>query len=942
MPLQNDIVFFSNFELRIDSHQLLLAGQPVQLSSRAFGILVALVRRHGEVVGKNELMERVWPGIAVDDGTLRVHVAALRKALGDGLSGNRYIATVQGRGYRFVAPIAYPNQRFFAEPVLLPFARLPSLTSIVGREPVIQALLQQLRERRFLTILGGGGVGKTKVAISIGHMLLQDFGGDVFFFDLAAVRDPELVAHTVASAFGLVQSADPVPGLIAFLRDRPRLLILDSCEHLIEAIASLAEKLFRQTRQTVILGTSREAMRVEGESVWRLDPLEYPPDVPSMTVEQLLEFPASRLFVERAVAGGYAVITDRRDAAAVAAICRKLDGIALAIELAAGRVCALGLQQTAALISNKIELSGFRRGAVERHQTLTATLDWSFQLLLDIEKAVFARLSVFVGTFNLEAAREVAGGVGIQESEVTNTIASLVEKSLVVADHAKSATQFRMLDTTRNYALTKLTERGEFGEISRRHAAHFLGLLERKSVEPPAPDGKVFSDFWQHLGSIRAALDWGFREPEAFDIATRLAALASRLSLELSLLTECSKWSAQAIAALDEGSKGTRLEMQLQTAFGFSSIFTKGNDEQAGKALARALELAAALNDLSYEVALLCRLHLYHERIGDFRSAYEYSKRANLVALQLGDPVRIFESQIIFGTSSLHAAQFSTALENYNAALRDISSVPSTLTPHFGWLNYDLGARASRARVLWLQGFPEQAIAVARQTLEKASAFHNLVSDCIAIVWATRIFLWNDDLDDAESCVDRLLEHAEKNSLDPYHALASGLRGEILIRRKQHHAGIEQLRSALARLHSLRYELLTTSFLIAIADGLAMSGRLHEADEAIDQAIATIERNGDIYIMPEALRNKATILMAMGESRFSGAEEYLRRSSSLASKHGSLAWELRAAISLSALLSRQGRIKEAADILLPVYGRFEKGFDNADLVAASDQLRKLI
>jgi hypothetical protein len=313
--------------------------------------LIVLLSRPNEVVGKKDLLARVWPDVTVEEGSLRFHIAVLRKALGDGTDGARYIATAAGRGYCFVAPISRsdPDNVRAPVPVRFRYANLPSrLMRMVGRDDDVRRVASQLTASRFVTIVGAGGVGKTTVAVGVGHDLYEAFAGAVLFVDLGMLSDPDLAATALASMLGLsVQSNDATPNLIAYLRDKRILLILDTCEHLIEAVAALASHICTAAPQVHILATSREALQVEGEHVYRLDPLACPPDDPSLTAAVARTFPAPQLFVERAAASGARLDFSDAEAAVVVSICRKLDGVALAIELAARRVEAYGLQQTA-------------------------------------------------------------------------------------------------------------------------------------------------------------------------------------------------------------------------------------------------------------------------------------------------------------------------------------------------------------------------------------------------------------------------------------------------------------------------------------------------------------------------------------------------------------------------------------------------------------------
>jgi len=470
---------FGPFELSSRERMLRSDGVVLPLGGRALDILIYLAERPGEVIAKQELMDHVWSDVTVEEGSLRVHVAAIRKALGDGQFGNRYIANIKGRGYSFVGtvePLAdgteSRNDKFRQQ------GRLPVRPiMMIGRETVVSEVSDKLRNERFVTLLGPGGIGKTTIALAVGRAATEEFGGQVHFVDLGSLTDPHHVARAVATSLGLaLKSKDPGLELVDFVRSRKLLIILDSCEHVIETVALLAEQLYRQTEEIHVLTTSRELLKVAGEHCYRVRPLDYPPNGPEQTANAVLRYPAAQLFVQRVAArAGSFVLTDK-EAPFVAEMCRKLDGLPLAIKLAAEQVAALGIKNTVARLVSRLELLRLsHRTAVPRHRTLKATLDWSYDLLSDGERIVLRRIAPFVGHFTLEGARYVAGEIGAGTGEIFDAIAGLVEKSLIAIQIDETQEQYRLLDTTRAYALEKLEEHAELDVVFRRHAEYVAG-----------------------------------------------------------------------------------------------------------------------------------------------------------------------------------------------------------------------------------------------------------------------------------------------------------------------------------------------------------------------------------------------------------------------------------------------------------------------------------
>jgi predicted ATPase/DNA-binding winged helix-turn-helix (wHTH) protein len=467
---------FGPFELNVAERSLKKANQVIPLGGRAYDILVVLLENAGQVVAKSELIGKAWPDVTVEEGSLRVHLSLLRKALGDGQFGNKYIANTQGHGYSFIAPVTrFPAERD-GNNTSAGSSNLPSaLSRMVGRDDIVLEIQARLQRERLVTILGAGGMGKTTIALSVGHAALEHFTGGVFFVDLSAVGDEGQVFGAVACAIGLdSRLADSKAALLDFLRPRRALIILDSCEHLVEETAEVADRILRNAPGIHILATSRERLQAAGERVLHLAPLACPPEQPGLTASEVLCYPAARLFAERIGARGGEFSLSDDEAPIVAEICRGLDGIALAIELAAGRAANFGIRNMAAKLESRLDLLKFgRRTANPRHRTLKASLDWSHDRLTEVERVVLRRVAIFAGPFTLEAALAMANDKKIGQSGIECAVKNLANKSLMEVRTSSKGTLYRLLDTTRCYALEKLAASGEHDSIATRHASYF-------------------------------------------------------------------------------------------------------------------------------------------------------------------------------------------------------------------------------------------------------------------------------------------------------------------------------------------------------------------------------------------------------------------------------------------------------------------------------------
>ena len=942
------VISFGPFRLYAEARLLKKGDETLPLGGRALDVLVVLVERAGEVVSRRELISRVWPDVTVEEANLRVHIASLRKALGDGREGARYVVNVPGRGYCFVAPLTPSTAQPSSSPTKIAVAdRLhelpPQLARMVGRADAIRALSAELMMWRFVSIIGPGGIGKTTIAVSVAHALFDGFAGAAFFVDLAPLTDPQLVPMAVASALGfMAQTQDPLASVVAFFGDRKILLVLDNCEHVIDVAAPLAERLVSEAPQAHVLATSREALRTEGEHVYLLHALDCPPEEVGLTAGEALRYPATQLFMERAAASGFGSELSDAEAPIVARICRRLDGIPLAIELAASRVGFHGIRGTAELLDNRFGLlwQG-RRTALPRHGTLDAMLDWSYNLLAEYEKVVLCRLSVFVGNFTLEAACSIASETGAGLVDVIAATASLVEKSLISTSIIDGSTYYRLLDTTRSYALKKLDESGERDRLARRHAVYFRdlfappisGFRSRVSSEDLARHGR-------QIDNVRTALDWCFSVRGEKHVGIDLTASYAPVWMALSLATECCARCERALLRLEPDPSLTAWpQMWLRIALGSSLILAMGPSERAYTVLSEAITIADALNDLDAQARALSALSTVCVFRGEYESAQIAAERLRQIADQIGDPAIIIVADRTMGSSLLVAGRLNEARQCLERVLRSPVVLDDQRRSTWQHAEHRAMARANLARTLWLQGFADRAQAEAEASLEELHGVSRQLSLCRVLYYGLcRITPMTGNRETADRAVARLVEVAARLNLPFWQTVGRLLEGKVMVARREFAKGAAILRDAFDICGRTGWRISYSEFKGALAEALAGLGHVSEALAAINEAVENAQR----WYVPELLRINGEVLLQQGADRsVSRAGECLEQAGELAHEQGALFWELRVALSLARLRATQGRRDEARQKLASVYDRFSEGFETADLKAARELLNEL-
>jgi Predicted ATPase len=626
---------FGGVEVRPGERQIVVEGQPASVGARAFDVLMALIDRRDRVVTKDELLDIVWPGLVVEENNLQVQVSTLRKVL-----GARSVATIPGRGYRFTLTPESAD----AEPsdLAAPRHNLPAqLNRFIGREHEIGEVKALFASTRLVTLCSLGGTGKTRLSLQVAHELVDHFPDGVWFVELAAIADDGRVSQAVAGVLGVQAptGGSLMEALARFLRGRNVLLVLDNCEHVLRGAAEVVKHVLQAGSSVHVLTSSREALRVTGETVYPLSPLPIPDPRFATSTEILEQYDAVRLFVDRAMAANGAFALTDANAASVAAICRRLDGIPLAIELAAARVRAMSVENIAARLDDSLRLlTGGDQTAAPRQQTLRASLDWSYELLTSEEAVLLRRLAVFAGGWTLEAAEAIASGAPIPARDVLDVLSRLVEKSLVDID--AFGERYRLLETVREYATEKLRASGELAEVRSKHLDYFVELAatarpKLKGAEEALWLGRLDMELENILAAhavadgerglrLISSIKHYFLNRGLLGLAQRLAREALEQAPERSLArcqalldagqighglghyAESRKYLEESIAIAEELGNQTRIALALQP---LGAVCLALGDVSAGRkhlqvALAMALEsgndreIAAALNAL--------------------------------------------------------------------------------------------------------------------------------------------------------------------------------------------------------------------------------------------------------------------------------------------------------------------------------------------------------
>lgn len=887
---------FGSFVLREDQRRLERHGRPVRLGSRAYGLLLELLKRAGEIVSKDQLLAAVWPDVVVEEASVRVHMSILRKALGEPDDGNgclEWISNIPLRGYCFRGRVRreavrsngslaeHAHESDEAAPAGLP-ARFAKL---IGRDAEMERLLAMLSSHRLVTLVGAGGVGKTCVAVRVADRYRERHACAVRFIDLAPLTSQDHVLTTMARAIGVRGGVPDIEqAIVQRLENASALLLVDNCEHVIETLAPLLHRFLVALPNLRIFATSREVLRVEGEHVLRLQPLAVQKQAPASLAEAL-HSPAVQLLVERAHAAGAGAFDDA-SGGPLSRICRQVDGIPLAIELVAARLGAQAASDLAFRLNDHMRLhSALRHPALPRQRTLAATLDWSIGLLNPSELLLFRMLSVFRAHFDVEAALGVVANE-LDPDVASDALISLAGKSLVVYDPGSEAhAPYRLLDTTRSYAHVLLVRAGEQEMVSRRHARLMQDLMGSATADLALLDAHEWLQrYGGLLDDVRAALDASLAQREDTAIAGALTIASAPLWFRLS---EVGEYRDRVQAALDYVRALPQPDLLtagwLQLALYNALWHTGGSVADMTQACERALETALQFKVGSLEFQArwgLCALNVTR---GDYPSALTHARGLSAYAMQSESEVTRNLSHRMLALASFFCGELADARTHAEAAM-DVDGATRRNQGNTFQPDARTTAMAILARTLWIEGDERLAMAMAVRCMDEAAALGHAMSLCVALFWICPVAIWAQERAVARAWVDTMLRETQAKGFDYWHEWAQcyddALRLEEVVDRGAH---VREVAGRLAKMDDPRSEMLVTF-----------------CDEWVDgRLVARAMRGGGQWSAAEVYR--AAGLRHARQGHAAEAEALYRRALGLARAQGAVAWERRAARALDTL-----------------------------------------
>ena len=873
------VLTFGRYTIDRPQRCLIKGSEIIPLGGRGFEVLVVLAEAKGAVVTKDALIERVWDGRFINDNALEAQIHGLRRALG---ADRNLIRTVAGKGYCLVDADADAAR---GRP---PTNLKPDLSSPVPRAELQAEIRLALGQHRLVTLVGPGGIGKSRLSRMAGHDVLDLFPDGVWMVELAAIDSERFVCTAIAGAMEIT-SVDPgdLRSLVRALAGKVCLLVIDNCEHLLDTVAAAVLELLPGCPGLRILATSREALQIDGERVVTVPALGLP--LSSGLLQDSLASPAVKLFVQRFAAGSGSLMV-QRDLMALAEICRRVDGIPLAIEMAAAAARTLGVEQVLQELASSLSILGTsRRTAEPRQKTMEATIDWSYRLLTPQEQAVFRALSLLSGGFSAEAAAAVTD---MPRGRLVPILSSLVSKSLLGMAATEEGTEFSQLEPMRQYARARLEEAGDYPAAAARHAGLMLAVFEQAAGElDHVPTGRWIGRYRPHLSGLRQALEWAFGPGEDAVTGIRLVAAAEPLWLHLSLVGELLTFIERACARVGGHPDLAPLSVRLDVARGSALLYVTGSTQTTRDALARGLTEARRAGDAAAQVRSLWALTVASVNSGRNGEALTHVTELARVAKTTGNRTDSLIAARALGavhhvTGDQRQAQ--AALEDFFRGYHEPDCNSPTSRYHFDQL---VAGMAFQARVLWLRNDTVQAQDLARRALERAVEIDHTHSICHALAQASIPLALDQGHHEAAALyIQELVDVSNARGLSVWIAWSQACRACLDIRTGALKPGIARLQAILADAGEVPLSMYHCGLMGELALAQRLQGDHGAGLETIDAAIARAHRTRESWCLPELLRLKAAALTETGAD---GAAAALAEGWTLAGKQGAELWQAR-------------------------------------------------
>ncbi|QKK29019.1 winged helix-turn-helix domain-containing protein [Rhizobium indicum] len=935
----DDVVAFGPFRLHGEHRRLFCGAEEVQLGGRAMEMLVTLARKKGELVYKEELYNAAWPGIFVHEANLKVTIASLRRALREYTPTEDYIRTFVGRGYRLTDQVITGEIPKIADLPVVANTRFPELATVIGRDAEIAELRARIAANRLTTIVGPGGIGKTTVAVATVQLLEDEEGDLITFIDFSRVAGEEFVIPSVAAALGISSgSQDRLDAISSILARRKTLLLLDTCEHVLNAVAHLCDVILVNTSDVRIVATSRQALRAKREEVFWLAPLEVPPPDHIYTPEQVLRYSAPQLLVERASEKGKYNMEDG-DASAVAKICRLLDGSPLAIELISSRLGSRSAADVLKELDDRFAtLVGPDQEGPLRQQTLLATMQWSYALLTKSEASVLRATSIFMGTFDMDEVVSIVVHSGLDPTVVFDAIAGLRAKSMLSVEQMSGGMRYRLLDSTRAFAGNLLEAAGELTAVSQAHARLVLDIFARANADQARLSTRQWHiAYASRADDLRRAIGWALFLRADPLLGMQLVASGLPLWHELSLSEEARRNCEQALAEFDRlGCDDRALKLKLLVGLAAVSSYISADAEKAIETFETAIQLSRKIRDTYAECQALGALARYRLLPGNQTEVRKILKELKRVATRSNNRSAQWEHEILLTELEIIHCQYPPAIARMERLSREVRGFSDGTASRFD-LDPKIRSETTLGALQWLgsvrPGTGLNTVKICAQEALEAHHGWTLVS-CYthgALFILSECQEWTLAIHYAERLKDTIYRNGMPTWIPVANCYAEAL--YVLSGARLDPDGpmsaFDELRTGLRQLGRHAYYALLIRALYAI-------GHMNEAVRILDYLFDIGPQRS---MVPELLRLRAVKERSVG--RDEEAEVTLRQSLQAAEENGAWAWRIRGATDLAALLRDQTRIDAARSVLEPVYGQFMDGFDTPDLQRARNLLTEL-